>query len=168
MHKVNRVSYIYPIPRHSQVPNNTIIPNGNYIYNKIATLEKAYPFLALNNINLLRLNASSEDNLIRVARQVDLESAADSGYGHSSYSSGYGKSEYYCPEGIPVETALFALLAAAGLSFGILFMAITMITGAKRRKKRQVSSLSIDGLDQNDASPLYSVMFNELIWEGML
>ena len=45
------------------------------------------------------------------AASVDLEGAA-SGYGH----------EVYCPEGIPVETALFALLGAAALSFGILFM----------------------------------------------
>lgn len=50
-----------------------------------------------------------------------------------SYSSGYGD---MCPDGVPVEQALFGILAAFGASFGFLFRAITMITQAPRKKKR--------------------------------
>ena len=113
-------------------------------------------------INTIQLSTDNK-YLERVVRQVDLDTVADSSYGHSSHGSGYGgKSEYYCPEGIPVETALFAILGAAGLAFGILFMAVTMITGEKRRK-RGASPLDYE---ENDAPPLYSVMFNEILWEG--
>ena len=97
----------------------------------------------------IRVNTSNE-YLDRVVRQVDLDSAG----------SGYGKSEYYCPEGIPVETALFAVLGAAGLAFGILFMAVTMIT-ARRRKREAYSNDS----PENEAQ--VSVVFSDLIWEGM-
>ena len=89
----------------------------------------------------------SDDFLVRIQRQADLQPVGDSGYGHS---------EYYCPEGIPVETALFATLAAAGLSFGVLFMAVTMITmPPERRKRRKASSASsING------------GISDLLWEG--
>jgi hypothetical protein len=136
--------------------------------NEILNLVKRgflYPAALAENSNAIDLSESNKF-LERVVRQVDLDTAADSSYGsgHSSKGSGYGgKSEYYCPEGIPVETALFALLGAAGLSFGVLFMAITMITGGRRRKR---GASPLDN-DENDSPPLYSVMFNELIWEGM-
>ena len=96
---------------------------------------------------------TSNEYLDRVVRQVDLESAG----------SGYGKSEYYCPEGIPVETALFAVMGAAGLAFGVLFMAVTMITmpPVGRKKRRAYSNDSTE-----NGSPV-SVVFSDLIWEGM-
>ena len=61
------------------------------------------------------------------------------------------------------RTALFAVLAAAGLSFGVLFMAITMITGMKRRKRGTPSLESENGY----ALPTYSEMFSQVLWEGM-
>ena len=122
---------------------------------------------------------------VRLVRQVDQDTAADSSYGgqsgygsghssygsvsgygsHSSYSSksGHAKSEYYCPEGIPAETAIFATLAAAGLSFGVLFMAITMITGMERRKRGAPSY----AYEDNNPLPVYSKMFSQILWEGM-
>ena len=108
------------------------------------------PFvLQIDDVNNFSVNTSNE-YLERVVRQVDLDTAG----------SGYGKSEYYCPEGVPVETALFAVLGAAGLSFGILFMAVTMIT-ARRRKREAYSNDS----PENEAQ--VSVVFSDLIWEGM-
>lgn len=53
-------------------------------------------------------------------------------YGGAS-GSGYGSSS--CPEGIPVELALLSILAAFGVSFGLLYTALTLITGG--RKKRE-------------------------------
>ena len=50
-------------------------------------------------------------------------------------ASGYGH-ETYCPEGIPVEAALVAILGGFAASFGVLYTAITMITGAAKKKKR--------------------------------
>lgn len=66
-----------------------------------------------------------ETALSREVRQTDLGGAA-SGYGHHH--------EIYCPEGVPVEQAIFAILAAFGASFGFLFRAVTLIT-AKRKKR---------------------------------
>ena len=189
----NRLPYFYPV-------TSLIDTNGNYIYHlnkreqneSVLSVEKD-KFHSLDEIK----DTSIYDNthLSRQIRQIDLDAAADSGYGshsgygsghsgyggHSSYGSGHsgygshssygghssyeshGKSEYYCPEGIPVETALFALLAAAGLSFGVLFMAITMITGMKRRKRGTPSLESENGY----ALPIYSEMFSQVLWEGM-
>ena len=45
-------------------------------------------------------------------------------------SSGYG----HCPEGVPVELALLSILAAFGVSFGLLYRGLTLKT-AKRRKR---------------------------------
>ena len=126
-------------------------------------------FKSLSGSSQLRLSMADEQ-LARITREADLDTAADSGYGHSSYgssSSGYG---HYCPEGIPVETALFAVLAAAGLSFGALFMTVTMITGARRKRKRR-SGEAESSLNQiinsgDDDSPFQ--MFSAFIWEGML
>ena len=95
----------------------------------------------------------SEEYLSRVIRQADLEPIGDSGYGHS---------EYYCPEGIPVETALFATLAAAGLSFGILFMAVTMITmPPMKRKRRKASSSQFENFGSSIGGSI-----SDLLWEG--
>ena len=126
----------------------------------------------LSGSSQLRLSMADEQ-LARITREADLDTAADSGYGHSSYgssSSGYG---HYCPEGIPVETALFAVLAAAGLSFGALFMTVTMITGARRKRKRRsgesessLHQILNNYIDGDDDSPFQ--MFSAFIWEGML
>ena len=45
--------------------------------------------------------------------------------------------EIYCPEGIPVEQALFGVLAAFGASFGYLFRAVTIKTGGRRKRSTQ-------------------------------
>ena len=48
--------------------------------------------------------------------------------------SGYGYETSICPEGVPVEFALLILLAAFGVAFGVLYRALTLTTG-KRRKR---------------------------------
>ena len=50
-------------------------------------------------------------------------------------NSGYGGD---CPEGIPVEFGLLAILAAFGVAFGVLYVALTMTVG--KRKKRSEES----------------------------
>ena len=80
----------------------------------------------------------------------DLNSAGTT-YDLAGAASGYGG---YCPEGIPVETAIFGLLAAFGVAFGILYRAVTLKT-AGRRKKR-------DSNDQVD----YVGKLQDFIWMG--
>ena len=50
---------------------------------------------------------------------------------------------YYCPEGVPVELGLLSILAAFGVAFGILYMALTIATG--RRRKRSVDDTEVVG-----------------------
>ena len=82
-------------------------------------------------------------------------SVAASGYGHS----GYGH-ETYCPEGVPVEAALLAILGAFGAAFGVLYTAITMITAAKR-KKRSSDSEYPDVIEAED-------MLSDTVWLGRI
>lgn len=73
--------------------------------------------------------------------------AANSGYEESSY----------CPSGIPVETALFALLGAFAVAFAVLYTTLTMLTAMDGRRKRRSSSSSMDAfdlLDVKNESPL--------------
>ena len=110
-----------------------------------------------------RFNSSTkEDNVIVL--NYDEESLSrfkrDDSYG----SSGYGHS--FCPEGIPVETALFATLGAAALAFGILFMAVTMKTGGRKRKKRD--SYDYDSYIENETSIPFSRVLSDFIYQGSL
>ena len=86
----------------------------------------------------------------RFVRQADLAGTA----------SGYG--EYYCPEGIPVETALFVLLGAFALAFGALFRAITLQTGGRRKKR------STEDSNLKNATSSFSFLYqiNDLLWSG--
>ena len=94
-----------------------------------------------------RRNESISFSRTRFERQADLEGTA----------SGYG--DYYCPEGIPIETALFCLLGAFGLAFGALFRAITLITGG--RKKRST-------VEDTESSLSILDLISDLIWSGRL
>ena len=88
----------------------------------------------------------------------------DSGGAADAYGafSGYGS---YCPEGIPVEQAIFAILAAFAASFGFLFRAITLITG--RRKKRDLTSSSLSSLGNDDDSSVTFVdKMADFFWFG--
>ena len=79
----------------------------------------------------------------RSERQLDLSGAA----------SGYGG---YCPEGIPVETAIFGILGAFGVAFGVLYRAVTLKT-ARRRKRSETTF--------EEVSPMNKV--GDFIWMGM-
>ena len=46
-------------------------------------------------------------------------------------SSGYG----HCPEGVPVELALLSILAAFGVSFGLLYRALTLKNPIRRKRE---------------------------------
>ena len=98
-------------------------------------------------------NAASSSRIrSRSERQADLTGAA----------SGYG--EYYCPEGVPVETALFAILAAFGVAFGAIWRAITLQTGGRRRKRSSKEPNS-----ENDTSTSSALEnFSDLLWSGRL
>ena len=52
------------------------------------------------------------------------------------YGSHSGGGHSSCPAGVPVEFALLSILAAFGVAFGVLYIALTIATG--RRKKRSL------------------------------
>ena len=83
-----------------------------------------------------------EKSLDVVKRQADLDGAF----------SGYGG---YCPEGIPVEQAIFGILAAFAASFAFLFMAVTMITDPRRRRKKR-AELGDDEISTGDIAADFS------------
>jgi hypothetical protein len=92
------------------------------------------------------VNALSEYSTRR-GRQADLVGAA----------SGYGSSYGYCPQGIPIELALCLLLAGFALAFGILYRAVTLKTGGRRKR-------SVD----NDVNTLDDAQekITDLFWWG--
>ncbi len=65
-----------------------------------------------------------DESLSRQPRQADLVGAF----------SGYESS---CPEGIPAEIAILTLLGAFGVTFGILYRAVTVATGGRKRRKKR-------------------------------
>ena len=70
-------------------------------------------------------------------------------------ASGHGG---YCPEGIPVELALCLLLGAFAIAFGILYRAVTKITGGRKRKKRFTDIKSV--LEE------YQDRMSDFLWWG--
>lgn len=55
-------------------------------------------------------------------------------------ASGHGG---YCPEGVPVEFALLSILAAFGVAFGVLYRALTLTTGARKRRSGSIGDLML-------------------------
>ena len=88
---------------------------------------------------------------------MDLQVAASGG--------GYGHTE--CPQGIPVEFALLSILAAFGVAFGVLFMALTQQTMGRRRRRS-----TGDGVDDDDGEEEAGLggdlafKFGDILWAG--
>ena len=101
------------------------------------------------------------DNTEVVGRQMIDErtsnlfgAASGSGYGHQS-----------CPAGVPVELALLSLLAAFGVAFGVLYTALTQITG--RRRKRSLEESPTRSKSASEVDPFFKfadiLLFGELL-----
>ena len=73
----------------------------------------------------------------------DLAGAASGGYGG------------YCPEGVPAEFALLSILAAFGVAFGVLYRALTLTTGGRRRKRSETGLF------------MFSSFIGDLAWSGI-
>ena len=101
---------------------------------------------------------TSPAHLSRSARAVydDDSSGALSGYGY-----GHHGHNDYCPEGVPIEQALFAILAAFAASFGFLYRAITLITQGRRKKR------SAEGASEETLSQTLTDRAADLYWWGM-
>ena len=93
---------------------------------------------------------------LRAVKPSKMSSKADS---YGSYSGGGHSS---CPEGIPVELALLSILAAFGVAFGVLYMALTVKTG--RRRKRSVTGEEVDGAEEGYVGMAFQ--FADLFWFG--
>ena len=90
--------------------------------------------------------------------------------------SGFGGG---CPEGVPVEFGLLTILAAFGVSFGILYRVLTLETGRRKRSASGVGehetcdAVTINGffgchlerfMKEDDDSPLFHIA--DLLWHG--
>ena len=71
-------------------------------------------------------------------------------------ASGHGG---YCPEGIPAEFALLSILAAFGVAFGVLYRALTLTTGMKRKRKRRDPGSEFDIF-------MFGDILGDLSWAG--
>ena len=141
-HAINRKPYQYPVS----------LFGPRSLQNEVSVNDPLSSLLSKQNVSPTSPLESTIDKLgsttkHRTERQADLEGTA----------SGYG--EYYCPEGIPIETALFLLLSAAGLAFGALFRAITLKTGGRRKKRSNWES---------DNYFSFFDLISDLIWSGRL
>ena len=88
---------------------------------------------------------------------MDLDVAASGG--------GYGHTE--CPQGIPVEFALLSILAAFGVAFGVLYMALTLQTmGRRKRSTGEAGEGEGDGEEQYGGDLAFK--FGDLLWAGEL
>ena len=107
--------------------------------------------------------ASSDSGAMESRQLNDLEAAA-SGGGH------------YCPEGIPVELGLLSILAAFGVAFGILYRALTVATGRRKRSVvgeeacgggsvTELVSCGVEEVVRGAAGSRWSPMV-DLLWHG--
>ena len=90
-----------------------------------------------------------------------------SSYGESDvlYGSHSGGGHSSCPAGIPVEFALLSILAAFGVAFGVLYQALTIITG--RRKKRDAGeSETGDAETVPEPEVGFAFRFADFLWLG--
>ena len=148
--KLKRIPYQYPV---------FVLGSRRHNDNDISSYKN------LNDVTLEMSNSSIEkDNLIVLNAELDTSVSRwkRTTFDLAGAASGYG-SHSYCPEGIPLETALFSVLGAAALSFGILFMAITMITMMGKRRRREIYSYDPT---QIEAPLQYSGMLSDLLYQG--
>ena len=87
---------------------------------------------------------------------MDLQVAASGG--------GYGHTE--CPQGIPVEFALLSILAAFGVAFGVLFMALTQQTMGRRRRRSTGDGDDDDGGEEAGLGGDLAFRFGDILWAG--
>ena len=86
---------------------------------------------------------------------MDLDVAASGG--------GYGHTE--CPQGIPVEFALLSILAAFGVAFGVLYMALTLQTMGRRKRSTGEAG---EGEGEEQYGGDLAFKFGDLLWAGEL
>ena len=91
------------------------------------------------------------------ARQFGDLSAAQDGYGHEQVHTSF------CPDGVPLDFALLSLLAACGVAFGVLYVALTM---GKRSLARDLSSESEEE-EEGDIIMFLGSQLADLLWSGM-
>ena len=88
------------------------------------------------------------------ARQFADLSGAQDGYKHEQVFTSF------CPDGVPLEFALLSLLAAFGVAFGVLYVALTM--QGKRSFARDISEE-----EEGDIIMFLGSQLADLMWTGM-
>ena len=72
---------------------------------------------------------------------------------HDNIMAASGSGHGGCPEGVPVELALLSILASFGVAFGVLYRALTLTTGG--RKKRT-----------SDYYFVFDTVLADVLWSG--
>ncbi len=78
-----------------------------------------------------------------------------------SASYGHKDEVIYCPEGIPIKQALYALSAAATAALGFLYRAITIATGRRKRRslRRDTDDLPSVDLQEESGVPIDAMFY---------
>ena len=122
------------------------------------------PLYGITISNFIEMNST-----LSIGRLLSDSVGSYSGHGDYEGYGGYGGYGGYCPEGIPVEFALLSILAAFGVSFGILYRALTLKV-AGRSSSRSVLNAEELGCNLGELGDLSSSLIfqyiPDLIWSG--
>ena len=76
-------------------------------------------------------------------------------------------------QGVPIEIALLTILAAFGVAFGVLYRALTLITGRRRRRRKRSlgqndGQAGQEGEEEEEADQGVGGLFilQDFIWHG--
>ena len=82
------------------------------------------------------------------------------------YGSHSGGGHSSCPAGVPVEFALLSILAAFGVAFGVLYQALTIITGRRRKRNAVDSEEEGDAEREPESEVGFVFRFADFLWLG--
>ena len=106
---------------------------------------------------IVKINSEMDSDTINVmteSRQYPDLSAAQDGYGYEPIHTSF------CPDGVPLEFALLSLLAAFGVAFGVLYVALTM-------GKRSFRDIGEESEHQGDIIMFLGSQLADLLWSGI-
>ena len=92
------------------------------------------------------------EHVVVIVSNMDDLNAAPSGHGYE-YEQIHTS---FCPDGLPLDFALLTLLAAFGVAFGVLYVALTMASGGRRSDSSSSEQSLLALLGSNLADLLWS------------
>ena len=99
------------------------------------------------------------EHVVVIVSNMDDLNAAPSGYEYEQIHTSF------CPDGLPLDFALLTLLAAFGVAFGVLYVALTMASGGRRSDSSSSEQSLLAMLGSNLADLLWSGIN---VWQTIL